>query len=151
MGILSGKILEDILEIEISGKFDESIILPGCNEVVGYLTDFERAIHTYIMNIFKSKMEQPKKEFQISILSGLFWFLVVNRLNLWDKPLSYGINKGKTIVIVDKEAVAEMLGLNMTGKKISSIDELPQEVREALVGFVLSSKSFKKPDNPTEN
>ena len=136
------RVLNEILKIEKSGKFNEGVPLPGSHEFVASLNNFERAIYTYAINISKLEMESSKKLFQISAISGFMWFSIISRLDLWDKPDSYGINNGKSLVIVDEESFTEAMGIKIEIKKINSVDELPEEIREELMKSLMLSKSF---------
>ncbi len=137
-----GEVMDEIKRIEREGKFSEGIALPGYHEVVDPLTPFERAINTCMHNVLNSEMDKSLKSFQAQALSNLMWFSIVNHHRLWYKPNNYGINKGKTLVIVDEESMLSELGSKTEEKTITSIDELPKELREALTKLVLSSKSF---------
>jgi hypothetical protein len=137
---LNGKVSKRILEIEKSGKFHKGYTLPGCHEFVAHLNDYERAICTYMEEIFISGADREAIKFQVEILKGELWFSIIDRLNLWANPKSYAINNGSSLVIPDDDAVKEILGAH--NMEVNSIDDLPGELRKALTDLVLSSKTF---------
>lgn len=138
----------EILEIERKGIFNEGFALPGYHEVIDTLNDFERAVYTLAINVFNSDMNAIEKKFQLNTISGLLWFSIIDRLNLWEKPKYYGINKGRTIVIVDKESIKMM---RPEAKTITSIDDLPEGLKNALTNLVMSSTSNEAGKGPISN
>ncbi len=163
---IGGDILRCIALIRKS-DFIEGPALPGIHEVVGQLDDFERAVVTYLMSTIKSLFEKVRTrsfkesedlellkseimamELKKVLLSKFLWFIIFDRLNLWDKRTmgEFGINKGKSVVILNPDFISDMersSDPNIQAVKIESIDDLPEEVKEALTRLVLSSSDFK--------
>lgn len=144
-----GKASKRIAEIEKSGKFQKGISLSGCNEFVARLNDHERAMCAYMEEIIISGADIRSIKFQTEIVRGELWFSIIERLDLWEKPNNYAINNGESLVILDDDALREIIGSKTINA--SSIDDLPDEVRKMLTDLVLSSKSFGFRSNSSVN
>lgn len=164
MEIIGGDILRCISLIRKS-DFTEGPALPNIHKVVGKLDDFERAIVTYLMSTVNSLFERAQtKSFKESkdiellkseiiamerknfLLSKFLWFIIFDRLNLWDKGMveDFGIDKGKNVVVLEHDFIPNKENSpDIKVVKIETIDDLPEGVREALTKLVFSSPSFK--------
>lgn len=157
---IGGDILRCILLIR-KEDFIEGPALPGT--VVGQLDDFERAIVTYLMSTINSLFEKVRTrsfnedlellkseimamELKKVLLSKFLWFIIFDRLNLWDKRTmgEFGIDRGKRVVVINPDFISDTeRGSDIQVVKIESIDDLPEEVKEALTRLVFSSSDFK--------
>lgn len=158
--MFGGSEIKRIVEIWKKGEFAEDYGIPGYHEHLGPLNDFERAIFTYMIEVWKEMRSYQKNgaelkgrdaalekyKRKISTAKQFLLFIVTDRMNLWEKDIKMiGINKGKNVVAVDSDSLAEAIGISATRteKVVESIDDLPDDIRNSLFDLVLSSKGFR--------
>lgn len=148
----SGILNQEIDFILKNACFSEGYTLSGSNEVIGKLSNYERAIYTRLM-MLQDHMESSVDKFekgilisQISTLSGYLWFFIRDRLNLWNTGNQYAINRGISVVVLEEKNKIS-LDIDIEIKNFGDFDSLSNTIKNDIIRTIISSETFKKTMN----